>query len=71
MIVIDQDVNTRESESYFSLSHQNQNVLHRCWNATGKCQIDQALLGFKLFSSSTPAEQDLPRSQTQDTCVQN
>ena len=26
MIVIDQDVNTQESEPYFSLSHENQNV---------------------------------------------
>ena len=41
MIVIDQDVNAQESEPYFSLSHQNQNVLHRCRNATDKCRIDQ------------------------------
>ena len=33
MIVIDQDVNTQESEPYFSLCHQNQDVLHRCRNA--------------------------------------
>ena len=38
MIVIGQDVNTQELEPYFSLSHQNQNVFHRCRNATEKCQ---------------------------------
>ena len=38
MIVIGQDVDIHESEPYFSLSHRNHNVFHRCRNSTGKSQ---------------------------------